>query len=58
MISDEPAKRPTFDEIFDQLSSQKAENYFYDNVDGDEFKMYVEDIIEIFNPSEILFDKD
>ena len=49
--------RPTFDEIFDKLSGKTAKDYFLDNVDGDEFKMYVEDIVEVFDPSEILVDK-
>lgn len=55
--SNEPAKRLTFDEIYDQLSGKTAKDYFLDNVDGDEFKIYVEDIAEIFDPSEILVDK-
>ena len=54
--SKDPDERPTFTEIFHKLTNIK-ENCLLDDVDMDEFTMYVEDITEITDTIEKLLNK-
>lgn len=54
--SDDTNKRPTFGEIFDKLSSN-SEEYLLDDVDIDEFNLYVEDINETIDSTEKLLNQ-
>lgn len=52
----DPKKRPTFGDIFDKLSATNDTEYFIsDDIDFEEFKYYVDEITELTDLSEKLF---
>ncbi|KAK8893002.1 hypothetical protein M9Y10_030258 [Tritrichomonas musculus] len=55
--SADPKERPTFSEIYDMLSSKDDGTYLLDDVDIDEFNLYVEDINKASTPIDELINK-
>ena len=51
----DPNERPTFDEIFSMLSS---DDYILDNVDKDEFRLYLDDFCDFAKKDQISIEKD
>lgn len=51
-LSNDPKERPTFNEIARILSNTNSNDYLLDDVDMDEFNLYVEDVINFVEPQE------